>query len=174
MAVSTVDESWSIDRLDGKNWMTWKFQMRHLLLGKELWGYVDGTETLEDDATAQQQANYRKKSQKALSAIVMAVSTSQLYLITSCDSAQQAWEALRGNFERDTLANKLLLKKRYFRMEMKETTTAEAHLKEMKELTDKLAAVGAPIAEEDRVVTLLGSLPKRYSMHACDRSRSSR
>ena len=81
--------------------------MCHLLLGKELWGYVDGTETLEDDATAQQQANYRKKSQKALSAIVMAVSTSQLYLITSCDSAQQAWEALRGHFERDTLANKL-------------------------------------------------------------------
>ena len=76
MAVSTVDEKWSIDRLDGKNWMTWKFQMGHLLLGKELWGYVDGTETLEDDATAQQQANYRKKSQKALSAIVMAVSTS--------------------------------------------------------------------------------------------------
>ena len=46
---------------------------------------------------------------------------------------------------------------------MKETTSAEIHLKEKKELTDKLAAVGAPIAEEDRVVTLLGSLPKKYS-----------
>ena len=46
---------------------------------------------------------------------------------------------------------------------MKETTSAEIHLKEMKELTDKLAAVGASIAEEDRVVTLLGSLPKKYS-----------
>ena len=32
MAVSAGDEKWSIDRLDGKNWMTWKFQMRHLLL----------------------------------------------------------------------------------------------------------------------------------------------
>ena len=42
MAVSTVDEKWLIDRLDGKNWMTWKFQMRHLLLGKELWGFVHG------------------------------------------------------------------------------------------------------------------------------------
>ncbi len=31
----------------------------------------------------------------------------------------------------------------------------------MKELTDRLAAIGAPIAEEDQVVTLLGSL--RYS-----------
>ena len=48
-------------------------------------------------------------------------------------------------------------------MEMKETASAEAHLREMKELTDKLAAVGAPITEEDQVVTLLGSLPKKYS-----------
>jgi len=33
----------------------------------------------------------------------------------------------------------------------------------MKELTDKLAAIGAPISEEDQVVTLLGSLPPSYA-----------
>jgi hypothetical protein len=36
-----IQLSMSIDRLDGKNWMTWKFQMCHLLLAKELWGFVD-------------------------------------------------------------------------------------------------------------------------------------
>ena len=39
----------------------------------------------------------------------------------------------------------------------------EAHLKSMKELTDKLVAINAPISEEDQVVTLLGSLPQKYS-----------
>ena len=39
----------------------------------------------------------------------------------------------------------------------------EVHLKQMKEITDKLAAIGAPISEEDQVVTLLGSLPQCYS-----------
>ena len=33
----------------------------------------------------------------------------------------------------------------------------------MKELTDKLAAINAPITEEDQVVTLSGSLPPSYS-----------
>lgn len=33
----------------------------------------------------------------------------------------------------------------------------------MKELTDKLAAIGPSIDEEDQVVTLLGSLPQSYS-----------
>ena len=46
---------------------------------------------------------------------------------------------------------------------MKEGTSMELHLKEMKEITDKLAAIGAPISEEDQVVTLLGSLPSSYS-----------
>ena len=49
----TMDEKWSIDKLDVSNWKTWKFQMRHLLVANELWGYVDGTEVLEKGATAQ-------------------------------------------------------------------------------------------------------------------------
>ena len=36
-------------------------------------------------------------------------------------------------------------------------------MKEMKEVNDKLASIGAPISEEDQVVTLLGSLPPSYS-----------
>ena len=46
---------------------------------------------------------------------------------------------------------------------MKEGTSIETHLKHMKEITDKLASIGAPISEEDQVVTLLGSLPPSYS-----------
>ena len=53
---------------------------------------------------------------------------------------------------------------------MKEDTSIEWHLKHMKELTDRLAAMGAPIAEEDKVVTLLRSMPKSYSTFATARA----
>ena len=155
MAGSTVEEKWTIDKLDGTNWMTWKFQMRHLLLAKGLWGLVDGTETLAEDANAAARAVF--------STIIMAIGTSQLYLVTTCESPKDAWDALRGHHERGTLANKLMLKKQYFRMEMKEGTAVETHLKAMKELTDRLAAIGAPVSEEDQVATLLGSLPSPYA-----------
>ena len=79
----------------------------------------------------------------------MAISTSQLYLITSVEKPKNAWDALRDHYERDTLANKLMLKKQYFRTEMKERTSIENHIKHMKELTEKLAAIGAPISDED-------------------------
>jgi len=56
------------------------------------------------------------------------------------------------------LANKLFLKKWYFRAEIKEGTFIEAHLKEMKEITDKLTSIGAPISE-------LGSLHKVIQLY---------
>jgi len=158
-----MEEKWSVDKLDGLNWMTWKFQMRHLLLAKGLWGFVDGSEVLSENPTAQVRAEFVQKSQRAFSTIALAVGTSQLYLITSVEKPKDAWDALCNHFERGTLANKLFLKKQYFRTEMKEGTSIEAHLKHMKEITDKLASIGAPISEEDQVVTLLGSLPSSFS-----------
>ena len=46
---------------------------------------------------------------------------------------------------------------------MTESISIDMHLKEMKEFTDKLSSIGAPISEEDQVVTLLGSLPPSFS-----------
>ena len=160
--MTAVDDKWLINKLDSMNCTTWKFQMQHMLLAKRLWGFVDGTEELDEEANAQAQADFRRRSQKTFSTIIMAISTPQLYLVTSYERPGEAWEALRNHFERDTLANKLFLKKQYFRTEMKEATSVEAHLKHRKGITDKLAAIGAPISE-DQIVTLLGSLPKSYS-----------
>ena len=77
------DDKWVIDKLDGSNWTTWKFQMKHLLLAKGLWGLVDETEILANDANEQAQAEFQQKTLKAFSTIVLAISSSQLYLVTS-------------------------------------------------------------------------------------------
>ena len=105
-----MEEKWSVDKLDGANWLTWKFQMRHLLMAKGLWGFVDGTEELAEDASAPAREEFKKKEQRAFSTIALAVCTSQLYLITLCEKPKDVWDALRNNFERQTLANKLFLK----------------------------------------------------------------
>ena len=56
--------------------------MRHLLLAKGLWGLVDGTETLAEDANAAARAEFAKRVQKAFSTIITAIGTWQLYLVT--------------------------------------------------------------------------------------------
>ena len=142
--------------------MTWKVQIRHMLLDKELWGYVDDSEILAEDATEARKAEFKKNSQKALTAIIMATSSSQIYVVQSCETPDDAWRKLQGHFEKGTLASKLHLRKKYFRMEMEEGADVETHLRNMKEVTERLAAMGSPVAEEDQVMTLLGSLPPSY------------
>ena len=61
-----AEEKWSIDKLDDSNWSMWKFQ---ILLMKELWLYVDVSEVLATDVTANARAEFANKSQKALSII---------------------------------------------------------------------------------------------------------
>lgn len=87
-------------------------------------------------------------------ALVLNLSTLQLYLKTNCETPNEAWATLKGHFERDILANKLFRKKKYFLSEMKEWDRLDERLKQMKERTGLLSAIGAVIKEEDQIVTL--------------------
>lgn len=73
---------------------------------------------------------------RIFSTIVMAIGTPQLYLVTWYEQLKEVWDTLQNHFEHEALVNKLFLKK-YFRTEMKEGIN-EAHLKDMKEITDWL------------------------------------
>ena len=152
-----------ITKLTKDNYPTWKFKAKHLLTAKGLFGYVDGSETAPgSSASADEKKQYQSRRAKAHSHIVLSVSDELLYLITECEDAKDTWEKLQSHFERDSLANRLFLKKKYFRTVMSENASIESHLRDMKEITNKLAAIKAPVSEEDQVVTLLGSLPESY------------
>ena len=91
-----MEEKWSIDKLDGTNWPTWTFQMKHLLLAKGLRKIVDGTETLKVGASSELEVEFQKNSQRAFSTIVLGMQCSQLYLITSTEEPKAAWDALKN------------------------------------------------------------------------------
>ena len=110
-----MEEKWSIEKLNGSNWNTWKFQMKHLLMAKGLWSLADGSEVLASESSVAVVAPFQSRLRKAFSTTALAIDSFQLYLVTSCEEPKQAWNALKNHFERDTLANKLLLEKQYFR-----------------------------------------------------------
>lgn len=61
LCTNDMEEKWSVDKLDGSNWMTCKFQMCHLLLAKGLWKFVDGAEELSENSSAQIHAKFNKR-----------------------------------------------------------------------------------------------------------------
>lgn len=103
--------------------------MKHLLLATGPWNIVSGTVRLAEDATAAQVTEFNNMFRKAFSTTVMLISPSQIYLITFFKEPMGAWRALQNHFELDSLVNMLVLKKWYFRMEMKEGAFVQrAHL----------------------------------------------
>ena len=78
--------------------------MRHLLLAKGLWGHADSTDIFEDGASDQVWMEFQQKSQKAFSMIVMAISTAQPYLVTSCEQPKELLDDLHNHFEHEKQA----------------------------------------------------------------------
>jgi len=161
--MASIGDKWEIDKLDGTNWSTWKFQMQHLLMAKDVWDHVNGTaEDPGEVAEAAVRTRYEKAKQKAMATLVVGIHSKLIYLVTSCTTPQDVWDTLRGQFERNTFANKMFLKRQYFTTKMSEGQSVQDHLKCMKEITDKLAALGSAVGEEEQVVALLISLPPSY------------
>ena len=66
-------------------------------------------------------------------------------------------------FQNKTWANKLELRRKPYSLQLKEESVQE-HIREMTELFEALAVIGAAVSDEDRVVYLLGSLRESYNM----------
>jgi len=156
-------EKASIEKFCGDNWTTWSFQMMHLLKTRKLWRIVKGEEVLNPTWGEKKTSEFEDRVDKAMGAIVLYMKPDQLYLITSAKTPDAAWKMLTTQFEKDTASNRIYLKKQFFRLAMKEGTPLQQHLKAMKEITDRLSCIKCKIEEEDKVVTLLGSLPKSYN-----------
>ncbi|KAG6590589.1 Gag-Pol polyprotein [Phytophthora cinnamomi] len=151
-----------INKFDGTNFHTWKFKMAMVLEERDLWEVTSGEIKLEHCATTLDQTTFKRKSRKALAIICLAMEDLQLPLVRSAKDAYDAWSKLEGHFEKKSLANKLFLRRRFFTTMMAEGDDVLEHINKIKTLAEQLDAVGAPVSEDDLVITLLGSLSESY------------
>ena len=150
--------------LKSGNYPTWKIQMKMALLKENLWNIVNGSEILPENNEQDAQGKFNRRKDRALATIVLAVDPSLLYLIGEPEDPKTVWEALQGQFQKKTWANKLSLRRKLYGLKLVEGRSVQEHCKEMIELFNELAVVGDPVEEEDRVVHLLASLPDSYDM----------
>ena len=129
---------------------------------RDLWEVVSGEVKVEQCVSQLDQATYRRKSRKALAIICFAMEDSQLPLVRSASGAYDVWSKLEGHFEKKSLANKLFLRRRFFTAKMEEGDDVLEHINKIKTLAEQLDAVGAPVSEDDLVITLLASLSESY------------
>ena len=135
-----------------------------------LWSIVNKEEVIPelDNARRRETEEARRKFkirfEKALTTIVLAVSPSLLYLLGEPEDPVKVWDTLENQFQKKSWANKLILKTKLSRMRLKENQSVTEHIRGMTEIFQELSIIGQPMEEEDRVVQLLTSLPKKFNV----------
>jgi hypothetical protein len=64
----------------------------------------------------------------------------------------------------EIVGKKAVFKRRLNNLRLKEGNSMSSHIKAMTEVFNDLAVIDAPMEDEDKVVTLLASLPETYNM----------
>ena len=129
-----------------------------------LWSIVSGTETAPADTEAEKFAKFVSQRDKVLAIIVLSVDPSLLYLLGDPEDPVAVWKKLSDQFQEKTWANKLSLRRRLNNLRLKDGDSMSNHIKAMTEIFNELAVIGAAMEDEDKVVTLLASLPEAYNM----------
>ena len=89
-----------IGRLDGKNYQSWKYDIKFVLMEHGLWQFVEGTETAPGVSVAVTVQNASDlPSLKAYSLIALSVVKSLQVHISLTADPREAWEILRKQFE---------------------------------------------------------------------------
>jgi len=162
----------SIAKLDETNYTSWKFKMRMVLELQDLWNVVDGSGEIpaqpvddegEDGSVIKMEIReYERRARKAYLLIAMALSDQQLVHIRTCKTGKEAWEKLSEVHEAKGLAARLFLRRKFFTLAKSAGESMQQHIVKVTTMAEKLAAIGAPVSDEDTVMSLLCSLPTDF------------
>ena len=152
-----------IEKLNGKNYQSWKYNIKLVLMERGLWGFIAGTETAAaETATVQVRNAYRLRSDKAYSLIALSVDKSLQVHITSTTDLRIAWETLQKQFEFVSITQIVRLNRKFYAATMKEGTDIIDHLTYMTSLAEQLRELKEEISDKKFATVVPGSLPESY------------
>jgi hypothetical protein len=157
--------------------------MEDLLVDKEQWIVVDpgtqptGTPSTITHATSKQPIStqttstphagmskeyWEKLDRRARSIIRLCLADSVLLNVSRESVAKELWDKLGNLYQSKSLVNKLFLRKKLYHLRMEYGDSITKHLNSFNTLVSQLVSVNIMIAEEDKCINLLCSLPDSW------------
>lgn len=146
----------TFEKLNNRNWSTWKFRIEMLLSREEVWHVIaqPKPETVNDQ--------WKKADLKARATIGLCIDESQYSVVKSADSAKGVWDKLCAFHEKSTITTQVALLNKLWNMNLPDGGDVELHVRELEEIFERLAAADHVLTESFKVVLLFRSLPESY------------
>ena len=111
MALSSDANALKFAKLNGSNYRTWAFNVRLYLESLDLFEHVDGTAVPPGaDASAESRRKFTSSAKKAWTYVCLAIEPEQQIHVRETKTAKEAWDALRSQFARESLLQKVGLR----------------------------------------------------------------
>ena len=150
-------------KLNNSNYRPWAFNMRLYLESQDMFEHADGTaESPGDEASANEVRSFRLKAKKAWTYICLAVEPDEQLHIRETTTATEAWDALKSQFARDSISQKVRLRQKYYSFRFHSNGNMLEHINYLKSLHDQLREMGIAVNDQELAMTLLASLPDEY------------
>ena len=159
-------------KLDHSNFLTWKFQITHILEVYSLLEYVEGSSSCPSKFLVSEQGittsqidpnflQWQARDKALMSLISATLSPSAHSLKIGQSFAHGMWSVLLKRYTSVSRSNIMNLKKQLHDVK-KNTDSVSQYLQRIKEARDKLATVGTIVDEEDLLHIVLKGLPSEY------------
>ena len=150
------------EKLTAENYHEWKFNMKMVLIGKDLWEIVEGTELMPTTRDANRLSKFRKRENQALALICLSVSPSLQIYVRSAKTGKEAWDSLAKRFEEKTLTRIISYRRQLYSTRMVSGSMID-HVNNLKTISERLESLDDGVAEKDLVMILISSLPENYN-----------
>jgi hypothetical protein len=155
------------NKLDGSNFINWKFKMQTLMEGYGVWNIVKGTE-LKPDAAASVAVvhiqDWEKCKNKAKVLLHMLVKDSIIPHIRDATTSTATWTTLKALYETRNTNHILFMKTKLLGIKMDGNESVSSFLGHIKEVKDKLVNIGETVSHTDLVTITLNGMLEDYHM----------
>jgi len=117
---------------------------------------------LEEAISKIEERKHTKVMKKAHSAILLSLRDEMLWEVAKEKSAMVVWEKLESLCLKNSLANRLYLKKCLYASLMEEEKPLKKHLDDFNRIILDLNSIDVKVEDEDQAIILLSSFPKQF------------
>uniref|UniRef100_A0A8D8WL42 Copia protein n=1 Tax=Cacopsylla melanoneura TaxID=428564 RepID=A0A8D8WL42_9HEMI len=147
---------YGIRPFDGKNFSQFMFRIQAILEEYEC-----------HEVIKEGHVGTKKKIALAKSILIQSVSDQYIDMIRDCVTPREIVETLKANFEKRSLTEQMLLKRKLANLKYDEKTPMKDYLFEFECLIREMRDTGLAIDDAEKVCNLLLSMPKAYDNVTC-------
>ena len=158
--VNNMNTKYSIEKLNGSNYLVWSAEIRLVLEAKGLWSYVDGT-AIQPTNTAERET-HAKNERQAMAEMLLNVEVRYVVSVLRKESEKELRDTLQSMNKSQAAASQNTLRRSLLSLKKQDTESIQEYTNAIFGIENELAQSGYTLTDFDKIYALLEGLPSSY------------